>query len=83
LLIGVLLNRILSSQNEALVNRPTANEKREFANIILNNSSIFYNGTLDKARDVMEWMDAILYEDLRKLAHSNKLNIDNVLKVLS
>ena len=82
ILITILI--LLSSSKESLTARPDHKSKHFLAREILHNRSLFSGRqpNFDRARTHLTWLDPILYEDVRNLSRHNKLNKENIIKVL-
>lgn len=83
----ILIFVIFNKDTECLSSRPSENSRAKMAQQILNNKDMFNTGknqryTLPDIKEKMSWIDAITYEDLRKLSMENKLNMQNIVKVL-
>lgn len=72
------------SSKEGLVTKPTDLQKSAMADSVLSNKELFQNkADLQSTKNKLNWVDAVTYEDIRKLAHSNKLTKSNIMNVLS
>lgn len=64
---------------EGLTNKPNDAQISEYTQQALQNAELFKTyDTFYKARDIMPWLDAPAYEDLRKLYRQNKFNADSI-----
>ena len=71
-------------RKERLVNRPSEQDKIRYADTIVKHKELFARSAgYDHARQRMEWLDPITYEDARTLSRNNKLNQSEVVKLLS
>lgn len=69
---------------EGLVSRPNVLHRESMASDVLQNKHIFQNDKLNitQIRHRMPWMDAVVFEDLRKLVRENKFAKENIYNVL-
>ena len=83
ILIIILLLILFSSNTECLTVRPSAVVKERLSNDIINNKHLFTSGSnFEVARDKLNWLDAITYEDARKLHRNKMLDANNIMKYL-
>ena len=83
ILIIVLLLILFSSNTECLTVRPGAVAKKQFSNDIVNNKHLFSStSNFEVARNKLSWLDAITYEDARKLHREKMLDSNNIMKYL-
>lgn len=75
----IILLYIMLDKKEYFTIRETLAEKR--ADEIIKNRQ-FFNNDFYTARAVMPWIDAITYEDVRHLKHSDNLNKSSLVKLL-
>jgi hypothetical protein len=73
-----------SSRCEGLVSRPTHKNRERMADVVMKNKYIFTNDQMDvpAIRSIMPWMDAVVFEDLRKLTRENMFELKNIYQVL-
>lgn len=71
-------------QRDGLVARPNDVKREAMVATILKNKNIFVSDTMDirAIRYYMPWMDAVVYEDIRKLCRSGKFFKKNIYDVL-
>lgn len=62
--------------------KPTEKERIEYAKQIMNNKHTFQENFYT-AKNKMEWMDAITYEDVRKLIRENNFNEKSIISILN
>lgn len=67
---------------ECLVSKPTGVEKEYMASDIINNKNLFISNNMSEVRQILPWMDAITYEDVRKLIRHNDFNTASVVRAL-
>jgi hypothetical protein len=67
-------------QIENMNARPSALMKSNYINLILNNPHLFKN--YGHAYNRFNWMDAVLYEDIRHLILNNKLTKNELEKIM-
>lgn len=63
--------------------KPDANMRNELADTIMKNKEVFVNSTLYMAKDRIDWIDPVTYEDLRMLSNRNAFTKENVIQLLS
>ena len=83
LLIKIVIKWVDSTQ-ECLVSKPNNMERMHMARQVLTNQELFHNNksTLPNIREKIDWMDAITYEDIRRLSRADKLNYQNIIEIL-
>lgn len=81
LLLFQILGKSYCGQ-EGLTSRPTDAEKKYLIGELLNNKELFSSKTMADAKNKFEWIDAVTYEEARKLALSNKFNAENIEEIL-
>ncbi len=82
LLILVILDSY--KKKEGLLSRPSQNEKARMVKEIMNNEELIKAGKLNRLKEDLPWMDAILYEDLRSVIHEHgKLEESLIIPLLS
>jgi len=78
ILIILIVVRLLSSR-EGLTNKPNEKERQQMVESVLQNKNLFGNTSdMLTTRNVLPWMDAISYEDLRKLYRHEKFTKSNI-----
>ncbi len=82
LLIVLLVLLICKTRTEGLVSKPTDAEKEKLSELILKNRELFDNKDLPTAKRKFNWLDPVIYEDLRKLARANMLSREYIIEVL-
>lgn len=89
LIIGIVIGYLVCvfinyKQTESLTTRPNNEEKNGMISEVMKHADLFRNaGNLELARNEMPWMDAIVYEDLRRLMSRNKFNKSDIANVLT
>jgi hypothetical protein len=64
------------------INKPTEKERIEYAKQIMNNKYTFEENFY-AAKNKMEWIDAITYEDVRKLIRENNFDENSIISILN
>ena len=83
ILIIALLIVMLNSNYECLVSRPSDKMRQKLSMQIEQNKELFAGGSdFELARDKLNWLDAITYEDARKLHRNKSLSANNIMKYL-
>jgi hypothetical protein len=69
---------------EGMVSRPTHETRERMTEAVMVNKHIFVNDRMGvpSIRSVMPWMDAVVFEDLRKLTRENRFDQKNIYQVL-
>lgn len=85
LILIVLIMIVLSGKKEGLTTKPDDRSRHVMAETIVHNRSLFTgkNPNFNRAKRHFDWMDPVLYEDVRNLSRNGKLDKDNVIKVLA
>jgi hypothetical protein len=78
----VLVYCYKKSDRSAFTNKPSELDKQNYANQILSHKQVF-SSDFYAAREIMQWIDAITYEDVRSLIIRNNFNKKSVLSVLN
>lgn len=82
-LVIYLVLKILNCGKEGLVNRPNSSERAAMVSVILKNPQLFdMSINLDDARNVMPWMDAVTFNDIKQLSRTGKFNTNNINSIL-
>ena len=79
LFLIIILIYMFLDKKEYFNNREPLAEKH--AATIINNKH-YFNNDFYTARAVMPWIDAITYEDVRKLKHGGNLNKETLINLL-
>lgn len=66
---------------ESFESKPSPDQVEQFASEVERHKHLFDRG-LYEARSAMPWIDAITYEDIRKLKINGDLNKENVSRIL-
>lgn len=83
IIIALFLVILFSSTTECLTVKPSASAKKQLSEDIINNKHLFTSGSnFEVARDKLNWLDAITYEDARKLHRNKMLDSNNIMKYL-
>ncbi len=83
IIIILLYLLFIKNNKEGLSSKLSLDNKKKLANDIINNIELFTNGeNLYKIKNKFSWVDAIIYEDVRKLKHDNKINLENIINIL-
>lgn len=83
ILIAVLVYILFRSSTECLSVKPSNLVKMQLADEIVKNKELFNNRyRFDEARNQLSWLDAVTYEDARKLSLDGKLSTDLMIKYL-
>lgn len=83
ILIIALLIVMLTSNYECLVSKPSDQMRQKLSMQIEQNKELFSNSSdFELARDKLYWLDAITYEDARKLHRNKSLSANNIMKYL-
>lgn len=79
----ILLKVLTNCQRDSLITRPDHATRETMAADVLKNKRIF-NSAVDVSdiRHRMPWMDAVIYEDIRKLSQTGKFEKKNIYDVL-
>ena len=82
--IIILLFLLLRCWNkkDQFASRPTETQKQKFADDILANP-VEFQSNMYAVKRKMPWIDAITYEDTRKLIRENNFNKDSILNILN
>lgn len=67
-------------RKEGFAERPKIPEQNSRIEKIYKNKNLFQR-TLYDVRDKFPWMDAIIYEQLRYLIHTNNFTLENIKKI--
>lgn len=67
---------------EGLSSAPSAAQREIMTNQMLNNKKLF-NTSLDSTKQILPWIDAVVYEDARSLISLDKFNKKNINNILS
>lgn len=79
LVILFLFSFYENSRKESLVSKPSNDERDRMSREVMSNRQLFTNKhVMQDARLYMPWMDAITYEDLRKLIRDKKFTLKNI-----
>jgi hypothetical protein len=79
-LILLILYLLIDDKEDGM----TSDVKHEYARHILNNEYLFSNhGTLQLAKTKFNWIDPVIYEDVRDAFRSGKFNESNIINILS
>lgn len=84
-IVAILLYLYYNTLEESrayFTGKPTASEKIIYVKQIVSNKLIF-DEDLYTAKSIMPWIDAITYEDIRKLIRENNFNEETILSVLN
>jgi len=60
----------VTCRKEGLTVKPSSDQIEDFTNKILQNKHVFVGGSLNSARSAMPWVDAVIYEDVRRLVRN-------------
>ena len=83
ILIIVLILILSISNTECLTVKPSEAVKKRLSEDIVNNKHLFTGGSnFDIARNKLNWLDAVTYEDARKLHRNKMLDSNNIMKYL-
>ena len=85
ILINIMMDLICSNEREFLTARPNDSEKNNMTREIMSNRKIFEDPpiSIEEVRMGIPWMDAIVYEDIRRLVREKKFNDVNIKQALS
>jgi hypothetical protein len=79
LILLVILIYVIINKKEYFTDRNKQAEKR--ADTIITNEK-FFNSDFYTTRTIIPWIDAITYEDVRRLKHNGKLNKNELVILL-
>lgn len=80
MLLVMLLYIKCSSNMDGFESKPTPEQANKMAEQMSSNKDKF--NSLDRVRRHMPWMDAITYEDSRRLIQNGNFNKQNILDIL-
>lgn len=79
ILVVIIIVMVMMPRREGLTSRPNEQSKKLMANQIMDAAHMFNdNSSLDSIRTKIGWMDAVTYEDMRKLSREGMLNTDSI-----
>jgi len=91
ILVLIILAKLLLNNSgcgcngsEGLTARPADGRRETMSSQVAQNKHMFQNDEMDvhQIRGVFPWMDAVVFEDLRKLVRENKFDKQNIYKTL-
>lgn len=68
-------------KKQGLHSRPSSEEAAKLSKEIIQNKEYFSDRTYYEAREKMDWLDPVTYEDIRNLSIKNNLNYESIQKV--
>ena len=81
ILIIIILLYFFINKKEKFTNLSN-DTKHKIINSILENKNHIINNKLEFLRNKYDWIDPIIYEDIKQLNRNNKLNKENLLNKL-
>jgi hypothetical protein len=77
LIILLIILLLFKNKREPLANKPKPDMIPKMTQQIIENEGMFV-GNLNKVKEKLPWMDAVLYEDVRNLSFKKNINTDTV-----
>lgn len=79
----LILNLFITIDRECLTSKPSDKQRKMMVEQILSNKELFSgNYNLDTAKNNIDWLDPISYEDLRNLYRKNMFHNDKIKQIL-
>lgn len=84
IIIGYIFYKLITMYcgKEYLVSKPNKQQKKDMIREVMKNKKMFTNKyRMDDVKVKIPWMDAVSYEDLRRLYRTNKFtnsSVDNI-----
>lgn len=73
---------LYTTDREGMRSRPSNKQLDQYTSDIIKNRELFINNSLRGVQREIPWVDPVIYEDIRLLAHRGGMTEQNVKKIL-
>jgi predicted type IV restriction endonuclease len=78
-LLFIIASMMCKTSEEGLISKPSDRDINIYIVEVIKNKNLFGpHGTFYAARELMPWLDALTYEDMRKLLRENRFTADEI-----